>query len=277
MSWRVKVCHTSGYRYSSPVHASYNEARITPQTTLSQTTLESMVEITPQASTYRYWDYWSTLVHAFDVHTPHDQLTVVGTSTVETGDPRMPDDAASWDDVAAAVDREAEYLAPSRYTGTDPEIEAWSAELRHDTPLATVTAALDAVGSRLEYVKGVTEVSTAAVQVFHHAQGVCQDFAHLAIAVLRTLGLPARYVSGYLHPHAKAAIGEEVSGVSHAWIEAWLGDWYAFDPTNAAIPGERHVIVARGRDYYDVSPLRGIYSGGKAEKLAVSVELTRMG
>ncbi len=105
--------------------------------------------------------------------------------------------------------------------------------------------------------------------------GVCQDFAHVALALLRATGIPARYVSGYLHPSATAEIGETVAGESHAWIEAWTGDWQAFDPTSGAV-GDRHVVVGRARDYADLSPLHGIYHGGPAEDLGVAVELTRL-
>lgn len=104
---------------------------------------------------------------------------------------------------------------------------------------------------------------------------MCQDFVQLAIALLRTMGIPARYASGYLHPQADAQIGDTVHGESHAWCEAWTGDWRPFDPTNAVAIGERHVLVARGRDYRDVPPLKGIVSGAPSTTPAVSVELTR--
>ena len=116
------------------------------------------------------------------------------------------------------------------------------------------------VASHLRYTPGVTEVSTSALEAFQAGQGVCQDYAHLTLALLRTIGVPARYVSGYLHPRKDAPKGEVVSGESHAWVEAWVGDWWGFDPTNGVPAGERHVIVGRGRDYADVPPIRGIYS-----------------
>lgn len=277
MTWRIRVRHTSGYRYAQPVQASYNEARITPQSTPTQTTLESMVDITPSVPTYRYWDYWGTLVHAFEVNTPHQELTVVGASTVETGDTAEPDESVTWEDLEGEQDRLSEYLTASTYVPLHEEVTAWAHAFRETSPCASVASMLDGVADRLDYVKGVTAVSTSAVEVFHHRAGVCQDFAHLSLGALRAIGIPARYVSGYLHPVADATIGQAVVGESHAWIEAWLGDWYAYDPTNSSRAGERHVIVARGRDYRDVSPLRGVYSGERAEKLAVSVQLTRTG
>ncbi len=122
---------------------------------------------------------------------------------------------------------------------------------------------------------GATRVSTHAVEAWDVRQGVCQDFAHLAVGVLRTLGMPARYVSGYLHPKRAPVVGVTVPAESHAWIEFWVGEWVAYDVTNRQVPAERHVTVARGRDYGDVSPLRGVYSGGQST-MFVSVAMTRL-
>lgn len=105
---------------------------------------------------------------------------------------------------------------------------------------------------------------------------MCQDFTHVALGLLRARGIPARYVSGYLHPSSKAEPGQSVAGQSHAWIEAWVGDWMPFDPTNGSPVGERHVVVGRARDYADLPPLNGIFHGGPAKSLGVSVELTRL-
>lgn len=277
MSWRIEVRHSSGYRYAKPVRASYNEARITPLSTLQQTTIHSQVQVEPRASTYRYWDYWGTLVHAFELHDAHEDLTVVGTSTVETAMAPPCAGDASWEEIEAVHDRFAEYLEGTTHVPHDEEVSAWALEARSATPADVLRSTVEAVRDRLTYVPGATVVSTSAPQAFSQREGVCQDFAHLTLAGLRACGMPARYVSGYLHPKASAAIGETVVGQSHAWVEAWLGDWVPVDPTNGSTPAERHVVVARGRDYADVSPLRGIYSGGKAERLAVSVELTRVG
>jgi transglutaminase-like putative cysteine protease len=106
---------------------------------------------------------------------------------------------------------------------------------------------------------------------------VCQDFAHVTLALMRTVGLPARYVSGYLHPGVDAEIGETIAGESHAWVEFWAGAWVAVDPTSLADVGSRHVLLARGRDYADVRPLAGVYSGPAAAHFGVTVEVTRLG
>jgi transglutaminase-like putative cysteine protease len=132
------------------------------------------------------------------------------------------------------------------------------------------------VHERLDYVPGTTGVQTSAAQALTEGRGVCQDFAHATIAVLRAAGIPARYVSGYLHPTPEAGIGETVTGASHAWVEWWAGDWWEYDPTNDAVPGTAYVVIARGRDYGDVTPVRGIYQGGDGGSADVTVEVTRL-
>ncbi len=126
----------------------------------------------------------------------------------------------------------------------------------------------------LEYAPGATHAHTSAVEAWRAGSGVCQDFAHLSLAVLRAMGIPARYVSGYFYPKAVPSVGAKVLGESHAWVEVWTGDWRGYDPTNALPVEERHVVVAHGRDYSDVAPLRGIYSGPSASSTEVTVELT---
>jgi transglutaminase-like putative cysteine protease len=118
-------------------------------------------------------------------------------------------------------------------------------------------------------------VQTGAQEAWDQGQGVCQDIAHLTVALLREVGLPARYVSGYLHPEPEARPGDTVTGESHAWVEYWTGEWVAADPTNQAPVGECHVVVARGRDYADVPPLKGIYHGAPSSTMDVTVEVTR--
>jgi transglutaminase-like putative cysteine protease len=119
-------------------------------------------------------------------------------------------------------------------------------------------------------------VSTTAADALRIGGGVCQDFTHLALGLLRARGIPARYVSGYLHPSSQAEPGVVLAGQSHAWVEAWVGDWLPFDPTNGSPVGERHVVVGRARDYADLAPLSGIFHGGPAKSLGVTVELTRL-
>ena len=177
----------------------------------------------------------------------------------------------------AAEDSFSEYLAPTEQTAPDTGLTVTAAELRADSPSETIDAVMAWVHDRLEYVPGVTGVQTSAADAARAGRGVCQDFAHLSIALLRAAGVPARYVSGYLHPRADAEISEHVSGESHAWIEAWSGKWWPFDPTNAIDVGVRHVMVARGRDYSDVPPVKGVYAGNADNTMSVEVLIARVG
>ena len=280
MSWRLRIEHHTGFHYRAEVVSSYNEARIMPLSTPTQLVIDAAVTIAPVASVFRYWDYWGTIVHAFDIHVEHTELLVTGKSHVETSPPPDELPAVSWEALGSAETRntKAEYLAPTDYVPLgDPELAAAAGDLaRGRTPAEACVAAGDWLRDRLRYERGTTSVSTTAIDVLRQGSGVCQDFAHLDLALLRTMGIPARYVSGYLHPQADAELGLSIEGQSHAWIEAWLGEWMPFDPTNGRPVGERHVIVGRARDYADVSPLKGIYHGGPAEALAVSVSLTRL-
>ena len=278
---RMSIRHVTRYEYATPVAASYNEARLTPLTTPTQTTVEAHVTVEPAAHVSRYWDYWGTLVHAFDVHLPHTEMTVTGTSVVEwmpAPEPSPPE--VGWDVLARddVRDRFCELLAASRYVPLDPELSEVGSTIRarSASPRHAVDGVMDWVRDELEYEPGSTTVSTSAVEAWHHGRGVCQDFVHLSLAVLRAAGVPARYVSGYLHPRRDAKVGVAAVGESHAWLEAWVGDWTGFDPTNGTEVVGRHVLVARGRDYGDVAPVKGIYSGGAHQRSTVTVELTRL-
>jgi transglutaminase-like putative cysteine protease len=132
------------------------------------------------------------------------------------------------------------------------------------------------VHSELQYVRGTTGVHSSGLDALEEGKGVCQDFAHLTLILLRSMGIPARYVSGYLHPNPDAAIGEAVEGESHAWIQAWTGSWWNYDPTNDTEINEQYISVGFGRSYDDVTPLKGIYLGQGSSDLDVVVEMTRL-
>ena len=279
MTWRVRVVHRTGYRYAAPVTQSYNEVRLTPRTDPRQNVVVDRLETTPSSRSYRYTDYWGTVVTSFDLHAPHTELQVVGASVVETADPVPPVRTASWSEVRSQplTDRYVEYLEPTVYVSRSNEIVAQAhALVRGRQPVDAVIEVAGWVHETMTYQPGATAVHTSALDAWEDRAGVCQDFAHLTLALLRVAGIPCRYVSGYLHPRADAGLREVVVGESHAWVEAWTGGWWGYDPTNAIEVGERHVWVATGRDYADVPPLKGIISGGESAALEVRVEIARL-
>jgi len=272
--WRLRIVHESRFDYGGHARASYNEVRLTPRTEARQTALETRVVTSPAAPQYNYVDYWGTQVVAFNVDRAHESLAITGHSLVDTQRPTEPDDC-SWEDVADAATTMADFLSHHRYTTPGPALCELGAGLRSARPLETARGVLGAAHDALRYMRGVTHVHTSADQAYADGAGVCQDFAHLALALARSVGLPARYVSGYFHPEADATIGEEARGESHAWVEMWTGRWWAYDPTNDCPVGERHVAVGRGRDYGDVPPVKGIYAGNAENALRVTVRITR--
>ena len=278
-NWRIRVVHTTGYRYEAPVVQSYNEARLTPRSDRWQNLVVSRIETSPPTRSYRYTDYWGTEVTSFDLHAPHTELKITSSSVVETGDVVEPVDAATWADLRseAVLDRYAEYLEWTGYVPKHAELGRLATSLRKTRkPFEAVLAIAETVHDRMTYQRGTTGVSSSAVDAWRNGEGVCQDYAHVTLAMLRAIGIPARYVSGYLYPKPDGRIGETITGESHAWIEAWTGGWWGFDPTNDIEIGPRHIWVAIGRDYADVSPVKGTYSGGAASAIEVTVEVTRL-
>lgn len=277
--WRLQVVHRTEFRYGGPVRSSYNEARMTPENSSRQTTLRSRVEIEPSASVHAYRDYWGSTVTAFDTHGPHTELVVKATSVVEAGPEPQVVEPVGWADLAApdVQDRFGEFLRPSRLTAMDGSVVQEVRDVLGDAgPREAGHLVCRFVYDHIEYLTGSTNVKTNAMQAWEKGKGVCQDISHVSVGLLRALGLPARYVSGYLHPRPSAGIGQAVTGESHAWVEWWDGGWSGFDPTNVVEIGPRHVTLARGRDYSDVPPLKGIFSGPRSEGSSVTVEVTRL-
>lgn len=281
MSWRLKVTHHTGLRYSDPVSASFNEARMTPADGGGQLLISHELRTAPSARMQSYTDYWGSNVEAFDLHDPHTVLDVTSISVVETTITSPPRTSVTWHDLAAPAvqDRWCEFLRPSQFVddaAEDPARASLVAGLRQsERPADAIAGAVSAVEDHMRYTPGATTVFTTAAQAWESGVGVCQDFTHVTLSLLRPLGIPARYVSGYLYT-GSGDIGDTVTGESHAWVEVWDGDWHGLDPTNGRVVDEGHIVVARGRDYSDVSPLKGIYAGGSSEALGVTVTLTRL-
>jgi transglutaminase-like putative cysteine protease len=277
---RIRIRHRTGFSYDGPVTTSYNEARMLPASTDGQLVLHADLDITPVSSRHTYLDYWGTRVSSFEVLSPHRELSLTATSLVEVRERSHPSHGLEWSALADEIETRTEYveqLGQTRLTRPPQEVAdlAQDAVLRAEDPCSAAEAIARAIGERIEYMPGSTTVYTTAAEAWEHGRGVCQDITHLAIGALRSVGIPARYVSGYLHPKPDAAVGETVVGESHAWVEWFCGSWRGFDPTNLIEIGDRHVRVGHGRDYTDVAPLRGVYAGPYGSKLFVTVEITR--
>jgi transglutaminase-like putative cysteine protease len=277
---RLRIRHVTGFHYAGEVTASYNEARMLPASSDGQLVLYANLEILPISSTHSYVDYWGTRVSSFEILTPHTELSLTATSLVEVRPREHPEHRLGWDALADRVESAIEYveqLEQTPRTAPPPEVVQIARDIvaAAGNPCDAALQICQAIGDRIEYMPGVTGVHTTAAEAWEHRRGVCQDITHLAIGALRSVGIPARYVSGYLHPKPDAAVGETVAGESHAWVEWFCGDWRGFDPTNLIDIGDRHVTVGRGRDYNDVAPLRGVYAGPFGSKLFVTVEITR--
>jgi transglutaminase-like putative cysteine protease len=277
--WRLRIVHRTHVCYEGSARASYNEARMTPPTLHRQSVLETRISTDVPAPMWAYSDYWGTRVSSFDIQAPHHELVIRAQATVETRPAATPARPLPWAALRerAASGRLLEFRTPTKRTAVDETLAATARQRTADAdPLEAAAEIASWVSDRVAYVPGATEVQTSAQEAWDKSQGVCQDMAHLTVALLREVGLPARYVSGYLHPEPEAQPGDEAACESHAWVEYWAGEWLACDPTTRAQVGERHVIVATGRDYGDVPPLKGIYHGAPSSTMDVTVAVARL-
>jgi transglutaminase-like putative cysteine protease len=280
MTMQFRVVHTTRISYERGVAASYNLARMTPVTSTSQVVVHTRLDVSPTPWSQSYRDYWGTEVTAFEVLDQHSELTVTATSTVQVTRPAPAPAHLSWDQMLAPAvqERFCEFLVTDDRVRPDAELSGLLGTLVEEStgPSDVARAVCSLVHDEMTYRRGTTNVHGHAGDAWAARAGVCQDMAHVAIGALRSANVPARYVSGYLHPRREPRLGETVVGESHAWIEWWDGEWVGFDPTNDIEPGDRHIVVARGRDYSDVPPLRGIFSGGSTSSMKVDVQVTRL-
>lgn len=277
---RLRIVHRTGFSYEHPATASYNEARMVPANTADQIVLSSHLDVQPQASQQAYVDYWGAQVRMFEVLHPHTELSVTATSVVEVRSRAEDTTDIGWEGLEAEARLSAplsEQLPQTRFTEPATELVRLAKKLRvkGTSPRETALAVCRSVFERVEYVPGATGVHSTGAEAWADRRGVCQDFAHITIGALRSVGIPARYVSGYLHPDRAAPAGQTVVGESHAWVEWYSGSWQGFDPTNDLPIGDLHVLVTRGRDYFDVAPLKGVYAGQSSSGVFVTVEVTR--
>jgi transglutaminase-like putative cysteine protease len=286
---RYRICHRTSYDYAKPVFESFNEVRLQPLACATQTLLDFDLVIQPPATVIAFRDYYGNAVHDFGVPYLHERLVIEATSDIVThagedepiGGPAADEDDASpslatltGDD--ALADEFAEFLGPSSYIVLIDDSAELARRLLAEEPdmtaLGFLFRAVDHVRSSLDYRLGTTTVNSSVAEVLAGGSGVCQDFAHVLISLCRNVGLPARYVSGYLG-------GVQTSTASHAWAEAYIPPygWVAVDATIGTRCTGRHVIVGIGRDYADVAVLSGTYQGGGQATLDVQVVCETLG
>jgi transglutaminase-like putative cysteine protease len=274
------IRHITRFRYSVPVHESVMELRMQPRSEGPQTLRSFQLVTSPRAQLHAYTDHLGNAVYHFNVLRAHAELRIEAQAVVECAAliPPMAADALEWERYNAfnLTGDHFDLLEPSRFAHGSPALEVFMEN--HDLgrprgdPLTALGHLNNAIHDAFDYQSGVTEVHSPIEHALSEGRGVCQDFAHIMIAIARHWGIPARYVSGYLF-HRRKDEHRSVDDATHAWIEAYLPSlgWVGFDPTNNIRTTEKHIRVAVGRDYADVPPTRGTFKGDAESELAISV------
>ncbi len=287
------IRHSTRYEYELPVLHAHHRACLRPRALENQRVHSSRLEIVPAARHLaRKRDYFGNDCDSFELVEAHDLLEVVCHSVVTVTAPpdvaTSPHSALPWDGVTQRIKAQSSYLSQREFCYDSPLVRSHRLLLEYAAPLFTpgrpLLEAVIELNRRIfddfEYDPTATDLSTPLGQVMRERRGVCQDFAHVAIGCLRSVGLPARYVSGYLEtippPGKPRLVGADAS---HAWAATFIPEfgWVDLDPTNALLPSDRHVTVAWGRDFSDVSPLKGVVVGGGNHRLSVGVDVDPRG
>ena len=282
----LDIRHVTQYHYDHAVRESVMELWMQPQKSPRQRLVRFDLDLEPAAQLFSYADTFGNAVYYFDVPQPHDELTIVAHSTVETipGEP-LPAalDMGEWDRMRGdfVLGDCFDFMRPHGFVQHTDALDNFIAEhdleaLKRLDPLTAMHRLTECIYSSFEYEAGVTEADSPIDLALGAGRGVCQDFAHIMLAICRLWGVPARYVSGYLFTDRKYGDRSDPDA-THAWVEVFLPTlrWVGFDPTNNMLAGERHVAVAIGRDYRDVPPSRGVYKGGGDSRLGVAVTVRR--
>jgi transglutaminase-like putative cysteine protease len=274
------VRHTTTFRYDPAVRESVMEVRLHPRSDGEQRCLNFTLDVDPVANIMQYRDFMGNIVHHFDIAGSHTQVRVTAQSSVEVQSVPAPRaaDSGDWADLDALVAANDywEMLLPSHFAHSNASLEQLAKELgceRQGNPLGLLTELNGAIYNLFAYVPNSTKVDSPIEEALEARQGVCQDFSHIMITLVRRLHVPCRYVSGYMFHRDEADKDRSLEGASHAWVEALVPrlGWVAFDPTNNLVGGDRHIRVAIGRDYADVPPTRGVYKGEAQSELSVAV------
>jgi transglutaminase-like putative cysteine protease len=276
------VRHVTRFRYEPAVRESVMEVRMQPRTDARQRCLSFSLDVSPRANVMVYRDFFGNAVHHFDIPGQHELIEVAAQAIVEVLPPIVAraSEAANWEELDARVAQGDywEMLLASQYARPTELLEKLRAELdlkRRGNPLELLQELNAELYEFFEYAPNTTKVDSPIDDALESRRGVCQDFAHIMITLVRQLEIPCRYVSGYLF-HEDSAKDRSPAGATHAWVEAYLGElgWVAFDPTNNLLGCERHIRVAMGRDYSDVPPTRGVHKGEAGSELSVMVSVS---
>jgi transglutaminase-like putative cysteine protease len=278
------VRHVTTFRYQPAVRESVMEVRLQPRSEANQRCLSFTLYVNPPANITQYSDFTGNTVHHFDIAGSHPEVKVTALSTVQVQSVPAPrsSEAGDWADLDAmtASNDYWEMMLPSEFARSSEALQQLAKEFRCERrcgPLDLLTELNEAIYRQFAYVPNSTKVDSPIEEALLTRQGVCQDFAHIMIALVRPLRIPCRYVSGYLfHREENGHKDRSLEGASHAWVEALIPrlGWVAFDPTNNLIGGDRHIRVAIGRDYADVPPTRGVYKGEAQSELIVAVTVS---
>ncbi|MFT6904681.1 MAG: transglutaminase-like putative cysteine protease [Oleiphilaceae bacterium] len=289
-----KVVHTTNYKYAARVTHCYNLANLIPKNTVRQKCLNSKITVSPKPiHTNKRIDYFGNQSYQFEIQTAHTDLIIRSESQIEIQETSTIlnlelgmnyGDALNYFKQAPTfqVIKAKEFILDSPMIKTNNAIEAYARPSFSLTrPLnSCVTELTKRIFDDFNYTPGYTTIATPLSEVLEHKRGVCQDFAHLQIACLRAMGIPAKYVSGYMEtlppPGQKKLVGADAT---HAWVAYFSPEegWIEYDPTNNLRSGNQHIVTAEGRDYYDVTPIKGvIFGGGKGPLLEISVDVSRI-
>jgi len=274
------IRHTTRFRYSAPISESITEVRFQPRSEGNQHCMDFHLHTSPRAQIMSYRGEFGNRVHHFDIPNSHTQLTITAESLVDvTAPPSLPDalDELAWNalDSLTATDDYWDTLMPSHFANPSELLYKLATELdvqRRADPLTLLRELNSEIYETFDYSPKTTRVDSPIDEALRLRTGVCQDFAHVMIAMVRRLGIPARYVSGYLF-HRTGDKTRSTEGATHAWVEAYLPGlgWVGFDPTNNTLSDERHVRVAVGRDYADVTPVHGVFRGKAKSEMVVTI------
>jgi transglutaminase-like putative cysteine protease len=279
------IRHFTRYRYSRSVWQSMMEVRMHPRSEGNQRCFVFQLSVNPRARIFGYTDSYGNLVHHFDLPSRHGQLTIISDALVNIdAQPAIPEvqNYDEWQELEDLIEKKDywDMLMPSHFARSSPELEQLAVEIgaterKGRSPLAFLRDIASGVNRSFSYVKKSTAVNSPIEDALRSRQGVCQDFAHIMIALVRNARIPCRYVSGYLY-HSSETAHPAADGATHAWVEALLPGigWVGFDPTIDRLASEKHIRTAIGRDYADVPPTMGMMKGKADTHLQVRVRVT---